>query len=97
MFVCRVEREWGGGLRVNMHHCSRLIFHQTARSTPRLPPRLDTTQSTTAGRGGGRVIQEISSSREGREEGRKEVWGSWEGEREFSERKEGVPTFYRRR
>lgn len=70
MFVCSGKRMRGGGrLRVNMHHCGRLIFHQTARSMQRLPPPLDTTVCRT----GGLEKQEISSSRE--EEG-----GSWEEE-----------------
>lgn len=45
------EKEWG--LRVNMHHCSRLIFHQTVGSVQRLPPPLDTTVCHTGGEEGG--------------------------------------------
>lgn len=57
------EKEWG--LRVNMHHCSRLIFHQTAGSVQHLPPPLDTTVCHT---GGGVEVQEICSSRGEEEE-----------------------------
>lgn len=54
----------GGGLRVNMHHCSRLIFHQTTRSMQRLPPPVDTTVRQ-GDAGGGMEVQEIGSSSEG--------------------------------
>lgn len=35
--VCVQWTENEVGLRVNVHHCRRLIFHQTARSMQRLP------------------------------------------------------------
>lgn len=92
------EKEWG--LRVNMHHCSRLIFHQTVGSVQRLPPPLDTTVCHTGGGGrGGRgvEVQEICSSRveeeKERVEGRCEAAGKGGGMnvKEFAKRKRVFP------
>lgn len=61
-----------GGLRVNMHHCSRLIFHQTTRSMQRLPPPVDTTVRQ-GDAGGGMEVQEIVAVAGREAAGRKRV------------------------
>lgn len=89
------EKEWG--LRVNMHHCSRLIFHQTVGSVQR-PATGHYSVPHGGGRGGrGVEVQEICSSRveEERErvEGRCEAAGKGGGMnvKEFAKRKRVFP------